>query len=118
MRALALGSHRYTELVRALGTPRDVLAGRLRRLTEEGIVRAVSETPGGRPRGYELTDKGHDLGQVILVLKRWGDRYGAEDLPRRTIVHVPCGQPFVAEVRCEQCGREVATGELQSPKEA
>ncbi|MCJ1674608.1 MULTISPECIES: helix-turn-helix domain-containing protein [unclassified Rathayibacter] len=116
VRVLALGAHRYTEMIRALGIPRDVLAGRLRRLTEEGIVRPVPGGAGGRPRGYELTEKGNDLGQVILVLKRWGDRYGAPDLTRRTILHVQCGHPFVADVRCQECGHGLGVRDLQSPE--
>ncbi|CAD5989663.1 helix-turn-helix domain-containing protein [Agreia sp. COWG] len=114
VRVLALGAHRYTEMVRLLGTPRDVLAGRLRRLTEEGIVQPVPDGDGGRSRGYELTEKGRDLAQVILVLKRWGDRYGAPELTRRTIMHVTCGHPFVADVRCQECGRGVDVGDIKS----
>ncbi len=116
VRGLALGAHRYTEIVRLLGTPRDVLAARLRRLTDEGIVQPIPGEAGGRSRGYELTEKGRDLGQVVLVLKRWGDRYAAPDLPRRTILHVTCGHPFVAEVRCQGCGHGVGLGDLISPE--
>ena len=116
VRVLALGAHRYTDMIRSLGIPRDVLAGRLRRLIEEGVVQPVPGDAGGRPRGYELTEKGNDLGQVILLLKRWGDRYGAPELTRRTILHVQCGNPFVADVRCRECGHGVAVGDLRSPE--
>lgn len=115
VRVLALGAHRYTEIVRLLGIPRDVLAARLRRLTDESIVRPIPGEAGGRSRGYELTEKGRDLGQVILVLKRWGDRYGAPELSRRTILHVTCGQPFVADVRCQECGHGVGLRDITSP---
>src|ERR1700712_5220864 len=62
VRALAFGACRYTEILRAVGAPRDVLAARLKKLTESGIVQAKSADG----TGYELTQKGKDLGQVIL----------------------------------------------------
>lgn len=110
VRALAFGATRYTEILRAVGAPRDVLAARLRKLTESGIVRArPSENGRG---GYELTEKGRDLGHVILVLKRWGDTYAEEGVPKVDFVHEACGQVFVAEVHCQACGRVLAPGEL------
>jgi DNA-binding HxlR family transcriptional regulator len=119
VRALAFGASRYTEILRAVGAPRDILASRLKKLTESGIVQQrLSESSGGS--GYELTQKGRDLGQVILVLKRWGDAYRDADVPVVEFVHDACGEMFVAEVRCEACGRPVKSGELsvRHPEEA
>ncbi len=110
VRALAFGASRYTEILRAVGAPRDVLAARLRKLTESGIVQPLPSENGRG--GYELTQKGRDLGQVILVLKRWGDTYAEEGVPKVDFVHEACGEIFVAELRCQACGRVLAPGEL------
>lgn len=108
VRALAFGASRYTEILRSVGAPRDVLAARLKKLTESGIIapKAVEGT------GYELTQKGRDLGQVILVLKRWGEVYRDADVPDVDFIHDVCGQVFVAEVHCQACGRPFRSGEL------
>ena len=118
VRALAFGASRYTEILRAVGAPRDVLASRLKKLTESGIVQPRLENGAGS--GYELTQKGRDLGQAILVLKRWGDAYRDADVPVVEFVHDACGEAFVAEVRCEACGMPVKSGELsvRHPEEA
>ena len=112
VRALAFGASRYTEILRAVGAPRDVLAARLRSLTESGIVTARGDGPRA---GYELTQKGRDLAQVILVLKRWGDAYREGDVEVVDFVHEPCGEVFVAELHCQACGRALQPGELRAP---
>ncbi|MDG4780443.1 helix-turn-helix domain-containing protein [Micromonospora sp. WMMD961] len=117
VRALAFGASRYTEILRAVGAPRDVLAARLRKLAESGILQARA-IENGKAAGYELTQKGKDLGQVILVLKRWGDTYSEGDVPTVDLIHDVCGQVFVAEVRCRACGKPVRSGELSLDQEA
>ncbi|MCF0096021.1 helix-turn-helix domain-containing protein [Micromonospora sp. NPDC049114] len=117
VRALAFGASRYTEILRAVGAPRDVLAARLRKLAETGILQARS-TEDGKVAGYELTQKGKDLGQVILVLKRWGDTYSDAEVPKVDFIHDVCGEVFVAEVRCQACGRPLRSGELSLDQES
>ncbi|WP_285113753.1 helix-turn-helix domain-containing protein [Leifsonia sp. fls2-241-R2A-40a] len=118
VRALAFGASRYTEILRSVGAPRDVLSARLKKLAETGIIQAKSGDSAGA--GYELTQKGKDLGQVILVLKRWGDTYRPDDVPLVEFTHDVCGNVFVADVRCEACGRTVKSGEfsVRSPDHA
>ena len=110
VRAVAFGAHRYTDILRAVGAPRDVLSARLRQLTDSGVLTAAE--PGrGRLAGYKLTQKGHDLGQVILVLKRWGDTYSEEERARLEFVQASCGEVFMAEVRCQACGEPFRSGD-------
>lgn len=116
VRALAFGASRYTEILRAVGAPRDILSSRLRKLTESGILRPRSAEDGATA-GYELTQKGKDLGQVILVLKRWGDTYREDDVPPVDFIHDVCGQVFVAEVLCQACGRPIRSGEFSLAQE-
>src|SRR5690349_15820999 len=91
VRAVAFGASRYTDILRDVGAPRDVLSSRLRKLTESGILRPRSPEKG-RLAGYELTEKGRDLGQVILVLKRWGDTYREDSVRKVDFVHDVCGE--------------------------
>jgi len=111
VRAVAFGASRYTDILQAVGAPRDVLSSRLRKLTDTGVLQPHSPEKG-RLAGYELTRKGRDLGQVILVLKRWGDTYRDDSVPTVDFIHDVCGEVFIAEVCCQACGRAIKSGEL------
>ena len=111
VRAVAFGASRFTDILRDVGAPRDVLASRLRKLTESGILQPHSPEKG-RLAGYELTQKGRDLGQVILVLKRWGDTYREDTVSQVEFIHDVCGEVFVAEVCCRACGKPIQSGEF------
>jgi DNA-binding HxlR family transcriptional regulator len=57
------------------GIATNILADRLRKLKEAGIVRAESEETDGRRVCYRLTQKGIDLAPVLLELLIWGARH-------------------------------------------
>jgi DNA-binding HxlR family transcriptional regulator len=57
------------------GIASNILADRLRKLKEAGIVRAESEEADGRRVCYRLTEKGIDLAPVLLELLIWGARH-------------------------------------------
>jgi len=82
---------------------RTVLAGRLHRLVEEGIL--ARERYQERPDRYEyvLTQKGRDLWPAINALRAWGDVYETPDGPPRLFVHEPCGTPIEAVAYCPHC---------------
>jgi DNA-binding HxlR family transcriptional regulator len=69
LRELVLGSRRFNEIQR--GVPRisrALLVKRLRDLAAHGVITSV----GG---GYCLTEAGAELGQVVVQLGRWGQRW-------------------------------------------
>lgn len=111
VRAVTFGAHRFTDILTEVGCPRDVLTVRLRRLTEMGVLEP-RDPDRGRMAGYALTQKGRDLGSVILVLKRWGDTYRTDDAPRLELRHDPCGALLLADVTCQACGRVVTASDL------
>lgn len=98
---------RFDQMQRNLGIARNVLADRLERLTEHGILDRVlySERP---PRHeYRLTQKGRDLYPAVIALMQWGDKYACEAGAPVTLVHEDCGhetEPFLA---CSHCGEEL-----------
>ncbi|MEV0547299.1 winged helix-turn-helix transcriptional regulator [Nocardia salmonicida] len=80
------GPGSFTEFRQRLGIARNILADRLRRLVEDGILR-TSATPSGKRHVYELTAAGQDLFTTIVALRQWGERHAfAEDEPRSTLV--------------------------------
>ncbi|HEX3960731.1 MAG TPA: helix-turn-helix domain-containing protein [Trebonia sp.] len=71
IRELLIRPRRYAELLAALpGIGTNLLADRLRFLTEEGIIRSID--PDNRRIGYELTEHGEALQSTVLALARWG----------------------------------------------
>ena len=73
IRDLLHGKSTYGELLGSPeGIPTNILADRLRRLEEAGII--VSSVYQERPvrYAYGLSDKGKDLGNVLIALVRWG----------------------------------------------
>ncbi len=107
VREVALGVRRFEELVAALGTPRSLLAQRLRQLVAAGIVEPRTyRVPGGRPRcEYVLTGAGFDLLPALAALSDWGDKHLAHRGDRDvTYCHSGCGQHVVAQLVCV-CGQ-------------
>lgn len=77
VREVFLGNHRFTDIARGTGAPRDRLSARLADLVELGVLekRQYSDAP---PRSdYHLTPSGHDLLPVLQALLLWGDRWVA-----------------------------------------
>lgn len=109
IREIAWGSHRFSDIARGTGAPRDRLSARLGALVAAGVLekRPYSESP---PRsGYHLTPAGRDLLPVLQLLVQWGDRWAAEEPPVR-ISHAPGDHPehrVDAELVCRTCGQPV-----------
>ncbi len=77
LRELFLGVHRFNDIQSDLGISRSVLAARLARLVELGVVRTVPyQEPGDRVRQeYRPTRKGVGLLPLLVTLKTWGDEH-------------------------------------------
>ena len=102
------GQRRFEDMQRGLGIARNILADRLGRLVEEGILerRPYQERP---PRyEYRLTRKGRDLYPVLVALMQWGDRYTTGEAgPPVLLVHEPCGHETAPEFVCSHCGEPI-----------
>ncbi|MHB8296755.1 MAG: winged helix-turn-helix transcriptional regulator [Acidimicrobiales bacterium] len=112
LRELFLGVHRFDEIARYTGAPRDVLAARLKTLVDAGVLERVPYNEHPPRAEYHLTGAGRDVRPVILALMAWGDRYLAgEDGPPLTLQH-SCGEAFHAELVCAACHQPVHRGDL------
>jgi DNA-binding HxlR family transcriptional regulator len=80
VRELLLGPKRFTDLRTGIpGASADVLAQRLRDLSEAGVVRRKKLPPPAGSEVYELTEWGADLEPVVTHLGRWGSRSASLD---------------------------------------
>ena len=59
----------------------NILADRLRRLEEQGVIECDSDPDDGRRQIYRLTPKGADLAPVLVEMILWSDRYHDTDAP-------------------------------------
>ncbi|MBC9729651.1 helix-turn-helix domain-containing protein [Streptomyces sp. TRM68367] len=112
LREVCLGNGRFDQLARNIGAPRDILATRLRRLVDAGIItkRAYSE----RPQRFEYlpTQAGLELEPVLLTLMAWGDRHLRRAGDRPMVIEHTCGHELVPHVTCSVCGESVRHDDL------
>jgi DNA-binding HxlR family transcriptional regulator len=116
LRDAILGLQRFEEFQADLGIASNVLTNRLKLLCDEGVLARVSDTERpGRPK-YVLTDKGAELGPVLITLMKWGDRHypTPTGAPRLTI-HTGCGGNIGPDLRCDRCGKPARPGEIELP---
>jgi DNA-binding HxlR family transcriptional regulator len=75
VRDLLHGKTTYGELAESLERiPTNILAERLRRLEENGLVEKTAYQQRPVRFNYTLTAKGRELGDVLLAIVRWGRR--------------------------------------------
>lgn len=82
VREMLCGSTRFNDIHR--GVPRmstSLLAQRLRKLEEVGVVKRVTATPGA-PAEYHLTGAGEELRPIVMALGHWGARWIGSRLRR------------------------------------
>ncbi len=113
LREAFLGVRRFDDMHARLGATRHVLADRLKKLVEHGILDRVQYQ--GRPARFEyrLSAKGRDLYPVIVGLVRWGDRWMADERGApMELVHKDCGHIMVPEPACPDCGKPVSARDV------
>ncbi|WP_369241671.1 winged helix-turn-helix transcriptional regulator [Streptomyces sp. R21] len=97
------GVRRFDDFHRHVGLSEAVLAGRLRKLVEAGVLAAVPyQERGSRTRNeYRLTGKGRDLWPVLVALRQWGESYVADpEGPVLEVRHSECDAPVRVVVEC------------------
>ncbi len=113
LRDLFGGITRFDAIQADLGVSRKVLAERLASLEEDGVVerRAYQHNP---PRyDYLLTQKGSELGSVLLAMIAWGDRWqSGTGGPPLLFRHEGCGRVTHAVTACSECGEPLDRGNI------
>lgn len=103
-----LGARRHDEIANEWGIATNVLADRLKRLVEEGVVQRRLYQSSPDRYEYLLTPKGLDLYPIILAQMCWGDRWLASSAgPPMLLFHIPCGQRLDLAIVCDRCNGEL-----------
>ena len=112
VRDLLSGAKRFQDLQESLqGAAPSLLSDRLKTLEAHGLARRdfYSDHP---PRAtYALTEKGRELGMVVLALGRWGTRHLGGKMARVT-QHQTCGHAVELVHYCPHCEVTLAPGSI------
>ncbi|HEX6590610.1 MAG TPA: helix-turn-helix domain-containing protein [Moraxellaceae bacterium] len=108
LRNAFLGIRRFDDFQSGLGVTRHVLAGRLTRLVEAGVLKKESYQNNPPRYEYGLTEMGRDLYPVLLALTAWGDKWLDEGRGAPLeYFHKSCGQKFKPVTVCSECREPV-----------
>ncbi|MCK4079793.1 helix-turn-helix transcriptional regulator [Acinetobacter radioresistens] len=77
-----LGLSRFEQFQKSLGITRHVLAERLKRLVEEGILEKQSYIDRQQRFEYVLTGKGRDLKPILMAIVEWGVQWTDAEKPK------------------------------------
>jgi DNA-binding HxlR family transcriptional regulator len=114
LRDCFLGVRRFEDFERRLGISRSIIADRLKRLTDEGVLSRQAYQDHPVRHEYRLTDKGLALHPVIMAIVHWGDVHYAGDAgPPLIHRHKSCGCDFAPVQTCSECGEPVAARDVE-----
>jgi DNA-binding HxlR family transcriptional regulator len=113
LRQAFMGTRRFDDFQRALDVSRPLLAERLRKLVEAGILRREPYRDKVRTRDqYRLTEKGLDLYPVLMALRAWYDKHEADGEPIAIYRHRDCGGLTEVVHRCTECGEPLTARDV------
>jgi len=110
------GMTRFTDFQKSLDIAPNVLAARLERFVEEGLMATTGGAEGFAT--YHLTKKGLDFKPVIIALTEWGDRWAAPDGPPIVYEHEACGGHVKENLYCKRCGETPRPQDVRARKTA
>lgn len=114
LRDCFLGVRRFDAFERRLGVTRHLLADRLKKLVEHGVLCKQAYQQRPLREEYRLTEKGMALHPVIMSLVSWGDTYMADErgAPIEHI-HKGCGQRMKPVMVCSECSEPVGARDIE-----
>lgn len=111
------GLRRFSDFQRNLGVARNILADRLRRLVDAGILSPQPASHGGAYQEYVLTERGNSLFPVVVALRQWGEReLFATGEPHSELVEKHTGKPLHAMAPRSANGRVLRADDTEVRK--
>lgn len=112
--AVFAGMTRFSEFERRLGVAPNILAKRLADFVANELMEVTEPTAGERAREYRLTPKGRELGEVVMALTAWGDRWMAPDGPPVVYKHAHCGGTVSTITSCAGCSEHPPVADIDA----
>eukprot|EP00439_Symbiodinium_sp_Y106_P088219 s1_g755.t1 len=108
LRDCFVGLRRFEDFEASLGITRHVLADRLKKLVEEGVLKKVPYGEAPVREEYRLTERGFDLYPVMLSIVQWGDEHMADERGAPIIRrHKKHGHIVRGKMVCSETGEEL-----------
>ena len=106
LRELMFGRRRFNDIQEHAGMSRAILAERLKRLVDEGVVEREQYEDAPPRHEYRLTDKGLALWDVLAAMWRFGDDWMFDSSPGALIELIDrrTGEPVRPRVVDETTG--------------
>ncbi len=117
LREIALGQHRFDDIVFNTGAPRDIMAARLKLLGAAGVVHRKLYQEHPARYEYHLAEAGERLFAVLHAIRAWGDRFVRDDPENVVTFRHSCGAELHVEMRCAACGEVVAPGDVTADRD-
>ena len=112
LRAAYNGLHHFEEFQATLGIARNILANRLGRLVDHGILSREAMAEDRRKVEYRLTQKGAELLPAMLALRQWGEKWESGIASTPVLVDMRDHQPIRQIAILSHDGRELALHDL------
>lgn len=107
------GLSHFEQFQATLGIARNILANRLTRLVEHGILERRDCPDDRRKVEYRLTEKGEALLPTLIALRQWGEKWEAGRPSNPMLVDARDGKP-VADIAVQaQDGRVLGLHDLR-----
>lgn len=106
------GLHHFEEFQSELGIARNILANRLARLVEHGILARQPCPEDRRKVEYRLTEKGYALLPTMVALRQWGERWETGVPAAPVLVDARDRRPIAAVQVLSHDGRPLGKGDL------
>jgi DNA-binding HxlR family transcriptional regulator len=112
VRECGYGNRRFNEIQRHTGAPRNILASRLKRMQDVGILHRQIYSEHPQRYEYSLTNSGEELFPILLAFREWGEQqlHGGEP-PVNPVWH-KCGAELQVETVCGHCHEVVRAEDL------
>ncbi|MCO5987944.1 helix-turn-helix transcriptional regulator [Actinoallomurus spadix] len=107
------GVRRFDDFQADLGVARNVLADRLGRLCDEGILRRHRYQERPDRYEYRLTRKGVGLWPAMMSLLLWGDEHYAVDGSPVVLIHHGCTGRLTPALTCSECGVAMGPADVE-----
>ncbi len=102
------GLGHFEQFQSALGIARNILANRLSRLVENGLMQRLPCADDRRKVEYRLTDKGAALLPAVVALRQWGERWAS--VGRARAIRGWSIRATVCRSATSRCARRTAAG--------
>ena len=111
------GMRRFGGFQKSLGVARNILADRLRRLLDAGVLETRPASDGTSYEEYVLSPKGQALFPVIVGLRQWGEAhlFGPQDA-RSVMLEQASGQPIQRLALLDKQGRPLGPDDVKVKK--